>query len=256
VEYNGVGITDYPWQATWADGSVAATATTTDTLAGDGQAVTHWRDLITELDATAAGNNIALYETGDLPTHSLKFDNTDYFAIPTTLRTVFNSQNYGYIFAGARDTAPTAGDPIAHGIVSINRTNASPKIGLVSRFNKSSNFAASTAPNTGDTIIYTATGASNSNYNVLTNESKWLDGNINLRVNGNLISSGSFDPSIPNDTTASSYIGAYTGVSTTNFNGYMTAIILAADSNPLYDTDRNRIERFIGLLGAVDIPLV
>jgi hypothetical protein len=62
---------------------------------------------------------------------------------------------------------------------------------------------------------------------------------------------------LPDNTTANSFIGAYLSTTTNNFNGYMTAIILAAGDSPLSATDRSRIERFIGLLDSgIDIPLV
>ena len=249
LEKYAIGITDYPWQATWADGAVTATATTYDVLATDGQTVAAWRDIISGLNVTASASNIALFEETDLATTSLKFDSTDYFTIPSTLRNLFNSQDYGYIFAGVKDINPTAGDA-THGVVAINRTvGGSPKISLLTRYGGSSIFVAITGPNT--TAITATAVASDSNYNVLTNETKWIDGEINLRINGNLGASEIFTSEIPNSSVSSSYIGADGSASTSNFNGYMTAIVLATDL--MSDTDRNRIERFIGLLGGLDI---
>ena len=255
--YYSSDSTAYPWEVTTWTGSpgpqtVTRQVTTYDVLAADGQTVAGWRDIISGLNVTASSFNIALFEETDLATTSLKFDSTDYFTIPVALRTVFNSQNYGYIFAGVKDTAPTAGDA-THGVVSINRTSARAKIALSTRLNLNNIFVASTGPNT--TLITNASvGPSNSNYNVLTNEAKWVDGEINLRINGDLADSQIFTPAIPNSTTVPSYIGADGSADTSNFNGYMTAIVLATDL--MSDTDRNRIERFIGLLDGLDILLV
>jgi hypothetical protein len=40
--YYGVGNTDYPWQATWSNGTLTRTATTVDTVATSNQKVTRW----------------------------------------------------------------------------------------------------------------------------------------------------------------------------------------------------------------------
>jgi hypothetical protein len=249
------GDAQYPWQTTWPSGTtITPVATTVDTLATDGQTVAAWRDIISGVNVAAGGgSNIALFEADDLATASLKFDSTDFFTIPPSIRTVFNLQNYGYIFAGAKDTVPNGGDA-THAVVSINRTGSLPKVALTTRFNNNNYFNAITGPN-GSVLTGGTSLSNNSAYNVLTNEAMWADGEIRLRINGSQEGDGSFTAEQPNSTTATSYIGAYTS-STNNFNGYMTAIILAAGGSPLSDTDRNRLERFIGILGGLDIPLI
>jgi hypothetical protein len=254
--YFSTDDTTYPWQATtWTNSqTVTRVATTVDTLATDGQTVAAWRDIISGFDVAAGGgSNIALFEADDLATASLKFDSTDFFTIPPSIRTVFNLQNYGYIFAGAKDTVPNGGDA-THAVVSINRTSSFPKVALTTRFNSNNNFNAITGPN-GSVLTFGTSLSNNSAYNVLTNEAMWADGEIRLRINGSQEGDGSFTAEQPNSTTVTSYIGAYTS-NTNNFNGYMTAIILAAGGSPLSDTDRNRLERFIGILGGLDIPLI
>ena len=249
----GVGITDYPWQATWADGSVSPVATTVDTLATDGDAVIAWRDIISGVDATSSGTNSGLFESTDLDTKSIKFDATDFFSIASPIRNVFNSQNCCYIFAGAQDTAPTAGDT-THGIISVNRTSTIPKLGLSTRAT-SSVFRASASSNNSTAV--NASSTSDANYNVLAAEVVFSDGSLRLRANGSQLDSVGISTTLPNNTVTSSFIGAATSSSTTNFNGYMTAVILAADSTALPNRNRNHIERFIGLLdSAIDIPLV
>jgi hypothetical protein len=243
--------TTYPWQATWSNVTVTREATIVDALAADGQAVTAWRDIISGVDVTADTNNIALFEETDLPTASLKFDGTDFFRIPPSLRTVFNEQDYGYIFAGVKDTAINElGQNPSHGVVSINRTGSFPKVALTTRRSGNSYFDAITGPNS--SVLTTADFfPNNEDYNVLTNEAMWADGQIRLRVNGEQSENvGSFEAVQPNNTVTDSYIGAYTD-NTSNFVGYMTAIILATDL--MSDTDRHHIERFIGLLGGLDI---
>jgi hypothetical protein len=265
IEKYGVGITNYPWQATWADGTVAAVATTTDTPASDGQTVTNWRDAITGAYVTAAGSNIALYEAAnpgvDLATPALKFDGTDFFSLPLAIRRVFNNKAYCYIFAGAKDTASTTGD-LTHGVASINRTSTFSKIGLMTR--NASNVVTpnvfSARAGVGVSNFADQSSASNGNYNVLTNESLFGSGVLKLRVNG-VETAATIDNSIidgiPDDTTISSYIGALTSISNTNFYGYMTAVIFAAaplnGGAPMSNINRARIERFIGLLDGLNI---
>ena len=253
--YRSTNDTTYPWQATTWTSSQTATpvATTFDTLATDGQAVTAWRDIISGLDAVATSPNAGLFESGDLDTKSIKFDATDFFTIPVSLRSVFDSKNCCYIFAGAQDTNRTGGD-VTHGVVSINRTTTVPKLGLLTRQSSSSLFAASASSNNSTAV--NATSTSNADYNVLTAESLFSSGGLNLRVNGSQTATTAISTTVPDITTAASYIGAGTS-SITNFNGYMTAVILAAGDSPLSTKDRSRIERFIGLLDSgINIPLV
>jgi hypothetical protein len=260
--YHSTDNTTYPWQVTtWTVGLNAASqvatreTTTYDVLATDGQAVTAWRDIISGVNVTSSGSIAGLIESTDLDTQSIKFDSTDFFTIPISIRTVFNLQNYGYIFAGAKDTVPDGGDA-THAVVSINRTGSFPKVALTTRYNGNNTFDAITGPNGTALAFGSSLSNNNSAYNVLTNEAMWADGEIRLRINGSQEGNDSFEAVQPNSTTTTSYIGAYTS-NTNNFNGYMTAIILAAGDSPLSDTDRSRIERFIGLLDSgINIPLV
>jgi hypothetical protein len=254
--YTSTDGTTYPWQATtWSDSqTVTRVATTFDTPATDGQEVLYWKDIIGGLNALATAPAAGLFESTDLDTKSIKFDSSDYFLIQPAQRTVFNSQNCCYIFAGAQDTAPTGGDT-THGVVSINRNSSSPKLGLFTRLTGESLFTASASSNNSSAV--NATSDSNADYNVLTAESLFSSRTLRLRVNGSEAATTAISPTLPNNSTASSFIGAGVSTSTSNFNGYMTAVILAAGGTPLSDTDRSRIERFIGLLDSgIDIPLV
>jgi hypothetical protein len=260
MEKYAVGNTEYPWQATWADGTVTGTATTLTTLATDGQTVPTWDDIISNRRVTASSANIALKEDTDLGTPSLRFDSTDFYTVPLSARNIYNAKRWGYIFAGAKDSNPNGGDA-SHSIVSINRVSTATKIGLRTRSSTSNLFTALTRPNSffGSDLVVNGSN-NNSNYNVLVNECLWSDGRIALRINGsedafrdNLGSTSSSDSS-----STTSYIGATTS-SSINFNGDITAIILASntgETDVMSEIDRNRIERFIGLLGGLDIPLI
>jgi hypothetical protein len=46
LEYYATGDTQYPWQATWSDGTLTRTATTEDTLAANDETVTLWNNLV------------------------------------------------------------------------------------------------------------------------------------------------------------------------------------------------------------------
>ena len=260
--YEYVSATDstFPWDAVFGGTTVTRQATIIGVLATDGETVAGWRDIISGDFVTASASNIALFETTDLATHSLKFDASDFFTIPSpppqsssVMRNVFNGKSNCYIFAGAKDTAPTGGDA-THAVVSINRTSAAPKLGLVTRRTSFNTFSALASSGSDPAEIVSST--SNADYNVLTTEALFSSGSLSLRVNGNQTSTAAISTTPPNTTTSASYIGASSSTTTSNFNGYMTAIILAADNSPISDTDRSRIERFIGLLDGLNIPLV
>lgn len=252
----------YPWQATWPSGTtITPTATTTDILATDGQTVPVWDDIISNQRATASSSNIALKEDTDLGGPSLKFDSTDFYALPPSARAIYNSKRWGYIFVGAKDSNPSGGDT-NHGLVSINRTATATKIGLRTRDSSSNVFSARTNPTasfTSDRIVFSSY-SNNSNYNVLTNESLWNIDKLALRINGveNNYINGSGGSMISNSGSSASYIGGTTST-TANFNGDITAVILASnigESDEMSAVDRNRLERFVGLLGGIDIPLI
>ena len=261
--------TTYPWQATWSGATVARVATTVDSLATNNQPVTAWRDIIGGADATAAVPNAGLFASGDLDTPSIKFDptgqSTDFFTLASSQRSVFNGKNYCYIFAGAQDpladSSGSGGGDLTHGVVGINRSilGFRPKVGLVTKIDAggSNVFSARAGLNT-NTTFSANLNPSNTNYNVLATEALYGIGSLKLRVNGNEAASTNITVETPNSVTSASYIGAYNSNTETNFNGYMTAVILAADeSAPISDTDRSRIERFIGLLDSgINIPLV
>lgn len=253
--------TQYPWQSTWPSGTtITPVATTTTTLATDGQTIPAWDDIISNQRATASSSNIALKEDTDLGGPSLKFDSTDYYALPSSARAIYNSKRWGYIFVGAKDSNPYGGDN-DHGLVSINRTSTVTKIGLTTRDSTSNVFSARTNPIAGfTTAIVNSSDISNSNYNVLTNESLWAAGKLALRINGvedNF--DDSFGGTVSNNTSTTSYIGATTSTTDGNFNGDITTVILASnigESDEMSEVDRNRLERFVGLLGGLDIPLI
>jgi hypothetical protein len=252
--------TQYPWQTTWPSGTtITPVATTTTTLATDGQTVPAWDDIISNQRATASSANIALKEDTDLGTPSLRFDSTDFYTVPISARTIYNNKRWGYIFAGAKDSNPNGGDA-SHSIVSINRTTTATKIGLRTRSSTSNLFTALTRPNSLFVSDVVVNGSNNnSNYNVLVNECLWNDGGMALRING---SEDAFDNSfgsvLSDSSSNTSFIGATTS-SSINFNGDITAIILASntgETDVMSEIDRNRIERFIGILGGLDIPLI
>jgi hypothetical protein len=251
---------EYPWQSTWPSGTtITPVATTTTTLATDGQTVPAWDDIISNQRVTASSANIALKEDTDLGTPSLRFDSTDFYTLTISARNIYNAKRWGYIFAGAKDSNPTGGDA-SHSIVSINRTTTSTKIGLRTRSSTSNLFTALTRPNSLFVSELVVNGSNNnSNYNVLVNECLWNDGRMALRINGSEDAfDNSFDSVSSDSNSTNSFIGATT-TSSVNFNGDITAIILASntgETDVMSEIDRNRIERFIGILGGLDIPLI
>lgn len=265
-EYYGVGNTQYPWQATWSPGTITPVATTVNVLATDGQLVPRWTDIISNVSVNAAGSNIALKEDTDMGSPSLKFDSTDFYT--TDDISVYNDRRWLYLFAGAKDSNPTGGDS-THTVASLNRNHVTPRIDLTTRILENTftrnRFGATSITNGVPAQRYISFTPSNSDYNVLVNESLFFNKKHALRINGIERASGSLNnntTSGPSSPTEGFFIGAGTGfllgagLTQANFNGDITAIILAANINEtdlMSAVDRSRIERFIGLLGGLNI---
>jgi len=258
--------TTYPWTATWSGGTATRQVTTYDVLTTEGQQAVVWRDLITNTNVnTVNESHSPIYNASILSTPSLYFGGVDLYS-NSALRDIVKSVNYSYIFAGVKDNNDTTPINKRRDIVSFSKSNTNnagnrSSLGFISYGTKNIFAETNTGTNTnsGERLI---SFASDSNYDVLTNESLWLDGIMNLRHIGSQINSTSLVASGASPVNAGThgtfYIGADKNLSgTANYVGYMTAIILAADSTKMSDTDRSRIERFLGLLGGNSIiPLV
>jgi hypothetical protein len=171
---------------------------------------------------------------------------------------MFRDVGYGYIIAGALDTNHTGGSTnhaIAAFTVGSNTTN---RLVLMTRGGGGGdNFQVIARRVDGDAFTG-AISANNGNYNVLTGEALFATGSLNLRVNGSqtattALSGGSGTTS----NTASLYasIGNFNDLSGP-FPGHITAVITVSGSTALSATDRSRLERWVGLMGSLNIPLV
>jgi hypothetical protein len=144
--FYATGNTDYPWQATWADGTVTRTATTVDDLAENGETVRQWTNLVSgkpNLSQTSANlqpefkSNVngrkAVFFNGDVLTNSgfsVFGQQYSYYLVATSLLGSTSSTLHSAIrltsFTGSR------------GMFGANNTfigasNATPRVSTLSR---------------------------------------------------------------------------------------------------------------------------
>jgi hypothetical protein len=240
----------------WSRGGVL-NAIDPDTMATDGQTVRKWADRTTPpFDANqTVGESQPIYRaTGQSGGPSLQFDGAN-DSLDINNNSVFRAVFQGYIFAGVRATSNTS-NPSSQAVVSYTvGSGGGARLAIFCR-RGGNNFQAIARRQDADAIKF-AQSANNANYNVLTAHGDYSNGFVRLRVNGGssistaLVSSGATEDT---DSQAS-YIG-YDG-NPGNFGAmHITAIIVANPASPLSATDLSRIERFIGLMGGLDISLV
>lgn len=228
-------------------------------LCSDEEVVDQWRDSIGNAIAQPGEGtlaNMASYEASDIYTPSLQHDITDYEKVNATSENIFDAVRNAYCFIGAKDVDPTTGNA-EHCLFSCNNTATlnDIKLSFGTRKSAASKFYIN-AKKTDGTLVTLTGSNSNSNYNVLTAEVLFADSAANLRVNGQYDVTGFLNGSsqVAGNST-SMYINKAASSLTTG-PSYITTVILAAGNQKISDTDRNRIERFIGLLGNVDVPLI
>lgn len=227
-----------------------------DVVATNGQEVRRWNGLVSNQPADQTNSTFQpLWRaTGQSGNPSLEFDGVDdrLTAAGNELDVFRNVQN-GYIIAGCRDTnrAGGSGDhPIF--VATTANNDAQTRLALFTRISATNSFSAGARRLDTDSFINAST-TSNSDYNVLTAWGNYVDGSIILRVNGAqaaatpLASSGSTS----NTSSVSVRLGQ---LGTGAFPGHITCVILA--NQLLSATDRSRLERFAGLFGGLNIPLV
>lgn len=232
------------------------------TLAQDEELVSEWYDIINSGKAVGSLGNATLhpsYEDGnsytdaDIFSASIQSDGDDYQIVDQTTESVFNSAQYAYCFMGLKDINNTSGYG-THTAFSVLGSASAPILNFGTRISNSNSFYVQAKKSDGSLVSLTGS-ASNSNYNVLGCEALFGDSTLALRVNGSNNVSGALNgSSTTGASTVSMFISRGSSLNT-RFNSYLTCIILLAGNSKLSNQDRNRIERFIGLLGNVDVPL-
>lgn len=226
--------------------------------ATNGQTVRRWEGIIsgTEANQTTGTNQPIYLSSGQSGNPSLQFDGTnDYLSIGGTL-SAFNNKSVGIIFVGCRDTNHTGGTSSHVPLEIRDGTDSRSRLTLVTRSSGASHiFAASTRVD-GATTDITPVVSSNANYNVIAAEALWGAGTLNLRVNGAQASTTSISAGNSSATnSASNTIGTIAGFPLEYaFPGHICAVCLV--NAAITTTERSQIERYIGLFGALNIPLV
>ena len=227
--------------------------------ATNGQSVRRWNDLIASYpsDQITSINQPIYRSTGQSGNPSLEFDGVnDILTLSNSTELLaFSNVASGYVIIGCRDTNPTGASSF-HVPFSMNLPGISGncRVAVITKLSASSTFAISA---TRLTDLITTTGvASNNAYHVHTAEMLFSAGVLNQRLDGTQVSTANF-LAASNSSTVSSTAGGI-GDSPTfgsqDFPGHICCIILVNQS--LSATNRSRLERYAGLFGNLNIPLV
>jgi hypothetical protein len=242
--------------AFWWSRSGVLTSIDPDTMATDGQTVRRWADRTTppfNANQTVGESQPFYRATGQSSGPSLELDGSNDFLEINNV-SAFRNVEQGYMFAGCRDTNRDGGAASHFAIGYSIGTGTGVRLGVATRFS-GSNFTAIARRIDSDALTSAST-ASNENYNVITAHGDFSNGFVRLRVNGSVSASTALSGSgTTSDTDSqSAAIGDSRIGANLNFPGHITSIIVVNQS--LSATDLSRIERFIGLQGGLNIPLV
>jgi hypothetical protein len=236
-------------------------AVSPNVAATDGQTVRRWNGLVSSAEANqaTAANQPIWREAGQSGNPSVEFDGANDFVSSTNSTEInsFNNVASGYMIVGCRDTNPTGGQAThaaaVHELVGVSGASNT-RISLTTRIsgNNWRAFAFQQTSLTSTTLV-----ANNSNYNVHTVEALFSSGTLNHRVNASQIGTASFPASAnssSNNSTAFSIGALSTFATTTGFPGHICCVISC--NQLLSATNCSRLERFAGLFGGLNIPLV
>jgi hypothetical protein len=240
----------------WSSLSNVFTSVSPDVLATDGQAVRRWTGIISGTAADqSTGVSQPLYcATGQSGNPSIEFDGSNDYFIPPAPNNVLRNVAQGYLIAGCRDTAPT-GSAATH-TVAYYTTNLSgfPRLGLFSRLGSNKFSAAGRLLDGGTTVTADSPTSNNSNYNVLAAHGDYSNGFMRLRVNGSVVASTSLGGSGNTSDTDSALARIGVAGIAEYFPGHLTCFCIVNAS--ITATELSQIERYIGLFGGLNIPLV
>ena len=238
----------------WSSLSNVYNTVSPDVSATDGQAVRRWSDIISSAGSDqTTGTNQPLYRaTGQSGKPSIEFDGSnDFMSLPSN-SAVLQNKSQAYLIAGVRDTAPSGGASIHTAIYYSNGTDLNPRLGIYTKVG--SNFTAAARRLDADATA-TAGSANNSNYNVLTAHGDYSNGFVRLRVNGSVVASTALSGgsgSTSNTVTLNARIG--NAGNNEYLTGHQTCVCIISAS--ITATELSQIERYIGLFGNLNIPLV
>ena len=250
-------------QVTYVSPRGALTGLSPDVVALDGQSVARWNDLLgSQANQTNSDFRPTYRSTAESGNPAIEFDGfTERLDLGSTAEMAqFNNRATGYLIAGFRDTfvGGSGGSPVRTVVeystgISINNN----RMALLS-FGPTGRPTATIRTFDGGTeFSLTGTALTDSNYQVLTLEALWSSGQARLRRNGVAQSTAAIPAA--NCSATNSLVGrigaSRTGSAASNFFWGRIACIISANQL-LSNTDRSRLERFAGLFGGLNIPLV
>lgn len=225
-----------------------------DVEATDGQSVLRWADQTANgyyfTQATEASKpirQVAEVNGNDI----LRFNGTDH-RMTNVNNDIGRNKSIIYIGAAVSDTNRTAGGAshIVCGI-SNNQNAASARFAIYTRLGGSNIYDLLVRRLDGDSLLQ-VTSPSLDGFNVLLGEG--LYPTHNLRVNGSQVATGTSSSGSTSDTAS---VGVSIGGDGNNFMpGDIAGVIIATPSVAWTTTQRNRIERYLGLLVGKNIPLL
>lgn len=239
----------------WSSLSNVYNTVSPDVAATDGQAVRRWSGIIsgTQADQTTGVSQPIYRATGQSGNPALQFDGSnDSFVLPIPSN-VLQNKTQAYLIAGVRDTNHTAGTT-DHPVILYSTTGGATSSRLALFTRGTTNLFIAGGRRTDAGAFTGATAASDANYHVLTAHGDYSNGFMRLRVDGSVAASTAFAGSGSTDNTTS--LGAYIGTNGggNQFPGFITCICVV--NAPVTATELSQLERYIGLFGGLNIPLV
>jgi len=225
-----------------------------DVPATDGQSVRNWVDVVNGYQCEqTVGVSQPIFDT-DTPRLNFDGSNDRLNQVDNAIRDFSRDVNNAQVYAIVRDTN-RAGGTAVHFILGSNSTTAA-LFGI--RQTNLSGWECSGRRVIGETFKSVA-AASSDGWHVIGGEHLYSDGTLNLRVDGSQAATTSFDASGASDSTSinATRIGSDGLVAPLNFfPGDIAGVIITRGSSALTATQRSQIERYLGLFGSLNIPLV
>jgi len=238
----------------WSRGGVL-TSISPDVPASDAESVRRWLDRTQppfNAEQSVGGNQPTYRATGQSGGPSVEFDGTNDVLIINNLSALKNV-GQAYLLCGLRATNPTGGSasqPIINYSVG---SGASSRLAIFTRRSSNSVFQAIGRRLDAQAVSTDAQTTSDNNYNVLVAHGDYENGFIRLRLNGAEVASTALPSSgnTSNTDSQESTMGALGA-------GYCPAHVTCAMvvNQAISAAGIARLERFIGLHGGLNIPLV
>lgn len=224
--------------------------------ATNGQTVRRWGSFIgsSTADQTTSTFQPIYRSAGQSGGPSLEFDGTNDSL--NLLASRFANVSQAYIIVGCRDTQPAGALPTHVPVRYSVGTSTASRLAISTR-NGSANTMNIAARRVDGGALASVDSTGNSNYRVLRAHGDYSNGVVRAAINGTSIGSAALSSGSGNTSSTNSqlaHIGGFDGVSNGSFIGHVTCIFICAGS--MSATEVSQLERFAGLHGGLNIPLV